>query len=41
MNTMSILDLQQLEIVDEEGGGALLLSSASFGLQCHTTPAFH
>ncbi|MGW7102507.1 class III lanthipeptide [Streptomyces sp. NPDC054838] len=40
MNTMSILNLQQLEIVEEEGG-ALLLSSASFGLQCHTTPAFH
>ncbi|MFD7914316.1 MULTISPECIES: class III lanthipeptide [unclassified Streptomyces] len=37
---MSILNLQQLEITEEEGG-ALLMSSASFGLQCHTTPAFH
>ncbi|MGO4462506.1 class III lanthipeptide [Streptomyces sp. M-16] len=39
MNTVSILNLQQLEIANEEGG--LLLSSASFGIQCCTTPAFH
>ncbi|MEW1639613.1 class III lanthipeptide [Streptomyces sp. NPDC093801] len=34
---MSVLNLQQLEIAEEEGG-LLLMSSASF--QCHNT-SFH
>ncbi|WP_199828578.1 class III lanthipeptide [Streptomyces sp. WM6372] len=37
---MSILSLQQLQIANEEGD-LLLMSSASFGSQCCTTPAFH